>query len=549
MVVKRYTNSGTGNISLSNMTGGYEASSVVSQHEIMPVPFDYELINNDPSGSHTALINLASLGINGIKITAISDFEVWIGVSDVHKIPPINEKYEANVGYTKIYILGDEAKVNSCKLVFCLKDTNTTKTKLPISDVTSIERYSGWTNYVGQICDSATDTLSFTTVSGLSVNVSQLKTVASSGATMYYIPYYDTYNGSNYTNRSYLIFKIPTTGGALGFYRYPYNVFQANKDVTAHPVEDTWLEDGYRYYKLNFGAYSGFSNIIVTGNADQIVEITREKLLWDNYNPYIYAATDSEWVNNPYYDKIYGYKYDTYGNRLSYYYYYRATDVAKCWMVEPGITYRLKIKGQDNQAYSKFNIVLSEKYEGSGAVQLPSLTSMSYDSTEDVMYTDITVGSGMHFLWITNASGYFDWLNGIADDITIGVRQEIPLATGALTNGYLRYNTTYWSIQTYSNKGSLKYLTIPAGTPKKFKLTTVGLPYVYWNYSGISVGQQCYDAPSPISTTQNGNTYIREYDLTSFIGNEYTVNIILTADHVQSSVGATNYNNTYSGTA
>lgn len=119
----------------------------------------------------------------------------------------------------------------------------------------------------------------------------------------------------------------------------------------------------------------------------------------------------------------------------------------------------------------------------------------------------------------------------------------------SLTNGYLRYSSNRWSIQTYSNKGSLKYLTIPVGTPKKFKLTTTGLPYVFWNYTGISAGQPCYDAPSPISTTQNGNTYVREYDLTSLIGSEYTVNIVLTADYVQSSVGATNYNGTYSGEA
>ena len=41
MVVKRYTNSGTGSISLSDMTGGYEADTSIGQHEIMPVPSDH----------------------------------------------------------------------------------------------------------------------------------------------------------------------------------------------------------------------------------------------------------------------------------------------------------------------------------------------------------------------------------------------------------------------------------------------------------------------------------------------------------------------------
>lgn len=550
MVVKRYTNSGTGNISLSNMTGGYNAY-VANQHEVMSVPSDYTLRNNDPSGSHTALTNLASLGVNGIRVVSNSDFEVWIGVLDVVKIPPIYEKYEANVGYTKIYIFGDYAKENNAKLVFCLKDTNTTKTKLPISDVTSIERYTGWTKYVGQICDSTTDTLSFTTVSGLAINASQLKTVTSSGSTMYYIPYFDTYGGSNFTNRSSLIFKIPTSGGALSFYDYPYNVFEANKDVSGHPVADTWLEDGYRYYKLNFGAYSTFNNIIVTGNTNQITEITREKLIWDNYNPYIYSATASEWVNNPYFDKIYGYKYDVYGNRLSYYYYYTATDVAKCWRVEPGITYRIKIKGQDTQAYSKFNIVMTESYDGSGAFQ-QSVSSMTYDATEDVMYTDVTINSGMNFLWITNTSGYFSWLNGIADDITIGIRQEIPLENGYLQNGYLRYSAgppARFSAQTASNKGRLVYLTIPAGVPKKFKLTTTGLPYVYYGTGGATAGQPFYDAPSPTSQTQDGSNYIREYDFSSFVGDGIAAYIALTETRILNSTGCGNYTGTYSGTA
>lgn len=50
---------------------------------------------------------------------------------------------------------------------------------------------------------------------------------------------------------------------------------------------------------------------------------------------------------------------------------------------------------------------------------------MSYDATEDVMYGDVTVANGMNFLWITNTSGYFSWLNGIADDITLEEKQII----------------------------------------------------------------------------------------------------------------------------
>lgn len=514
MVVKRYTNSGTGSISLSNMTGGYNAY-VANQHEVMSVPSDYTLRNDDPSGSHTALTNLASLGVNGIRVVSNSDFEVWIGVGDVVKIPPIYEKYEANVGYTKIYILGDGAKENNAKLVFCLKNTNTTKTKLPISDVTSIERYTGWTKYVGQICNSVTDTLSFTTVSGLAINASQLKTVASSGSTMYYIPYFDTYNGSNFTNRSSLIFKIPTSGGALSFYDYPYNVFEANKDVSGHPVADTWLEDGYRYYKLNFGAYSTFNNIIVTGNANQITEITREKLIWDNYNPYIYSATASEWVNNPYFDKIYGYKYDVYGNRLSYYYYYTATDVAKCWRVEPGTTYRIKIKGQDAQAYSKFNIVMTESYDGSGAFQ-QSVSSMTYDATEDVMYTDVTINSGMNFLWITNTSGYFSWLNGIADDITIGEKQATVLTPMFLYKSgnqyyYITTNTRDPQVLTTGSSSypGVYYTEIPVGT-QTISLDLASASYkIYYGYSITPNTTNLYDLAGMATVTfSNGYKHV-----------------------------------------
>lgn len=132
-------------------------------------------------------------------------------------------------------------------------------------------------------------------MSNLAVNASQLKLVTSSGSTLNYIPYFEFYNGSNYTNRSYLTIKIPTSAGALTFYKYKHNVFAANQDIEGYEATETWTKDGYRYYKFLLSLQSSYANLIIVGNTSQITEITREKRLWDNYSPFIFSATADEW--------------------------------------------------------------------------------------------------------------------------------------------------------------------------------------------------------------------------------------------------------------